>query len=186
MKKTILFYPLLIILLWGCAPWVMVGGNYKMQSLNFEVDLPEGWRRHNLTTDKLLITKDGLSLQQIQIARKAIDEELSFTKKKFSKGMLPEELAEVIIDNIRSNPNIMNLKITENTPAEIGGYPGFRLAYTYKTKRGLRKNVIYYGFMIDTWYFDIDYESPARFYFAKYHPAFEKVKDSFRILKPTS
>jgi hypothetical protein len=186
MKKTILFYPLLIILLWGCAPWVMVGGKYAMKSQNFEVDLPEGWRRHNLTTDKLLITKDGLSLQQIQIARKAIDEELSFTKKKFSKGMLPEELAEVIIDNLRSNSNIMNLKITENVPANIGDYPGFKLSYTYKTKSGLRRKGGYYGFMIDTWYYDIIYEAPARFYFAKYHPAFEKVKDSFRILKSIS
>ena len=189
MKKTILLYLFMVLFLGGCiplegrAPWTIMGGIYTMSSQNFEVELPEGWRRHNFTPDALLITLDGLSLQQICIARSPIDKEIPYTQKKFSKGMLPQEVAEVVIDHMRFNPNIMNLKITENIPARISNYSGFKLIYSYQTNGGLKKKSIYYGFMMENWYYGLLYDAPARHYFEKDLPTFERVKESFRILK---
>ncbi len=66
--------------------------------------------------------------------RLKIDTELLHTKKKFEKGMLPQEAAEVVIDNLRSNPNILNQNVVENKPVQIGGHPGFKIVYTYQNK----------------------------------------------------
>jgi hypothetical protein len=186
MKKTRVLFLLLIFFLWGCATWVAVGGKYTMSSQNFEVKLPNGWRKFEFAKDALLITKDGLTLQQIRISRMSIDKDLNHTKKKFAEGMLPPEVAEMVIDNFRSNPNILNQKIIENTPAQIGGYSGYKLVFTYQTKEGLTKKGINYGFISGNWFYEILYEAADRYYFAKDIAAMEKVKDSFRLIKETA
>lgn len=195
---------LFMALLPSCAPYVLVEGKFTASTENFEVDLPSGWRKHdiafdhhpvsrslledlekrrNLSWDALRITRDGLLLQQIAIGRLAIDKELPYTKRKFSKGMLPQEVAGVIIDNIRSNPNITNQQVMENLPAQVGGAPGFKLLYTYRTKKGLTMKVACYGVMLADSYYYLLYEAPARHYFAIDYSVFEKVKETFRIVK---
>ncbi len=206
MKNIVLLYCFssLIVLLSGCAPYVPVQGQFVASEDNFEVDLPNGWRKHDQTVDQaplsrmileqleerrklewdvLRITKDGLTLQQISIGRIPADEELPHTKKTLSREMLPQELAKIVLDNFRSNANIANFKVTENAPATVGGYQGFKLLYEYKTKQGLKVKVAYYGAMVGDWYYYLLYEAPARHYYPKDYPVFEKVKKSFRILK---
>jgi len=185
MKIKRIFYLLFIFFVCGCATWVAVGGNYKADSQNYQVELPDGWRKYNPVTDKLLITKDGFPLQHIQILRQKIGTELPFTKKKLSKGMLPQEAAELIIDNIRSNPNILNQNFLENRPAQIGGHAGFKIVYTYQTKDGLNKKGALYCLLFGDWYYEMIYEAPERHYFAKDLPAFEKIKESFKLIKDT-
>ena len=183
MKKSIPVYLLLIIFLSGCATWVQVGGNYETSSHNFKTELPDKWWRYNLDSSKVLITKDGASLQWIAISRTAIDEKLDFTQKKFSKQMLPQEAAEVVIDNFRSNPQISNLQIIENNPAMIGGYAGFKIVYQYQTDKGLTKKGVYYCSLVNEWRYQIIYEAPARYYFAKNLYALENIKESFKLLR---
>jgi len=193
-----------LALLCGCAPYVMVGGKYTAGPENFEVDLPQGWRKHELRFDQhpasrvmleelnkrrdpagdiVRLTRDGLLLQQIIIGRTGIDKELPHTKRKLSKGMLPQEVAEVIIDNIRSNPNISNQNVLENSPARLSGYTGFKLIYSYQTKEGLRIKGACYGAVVGDWYYYVLYEAPERYYFTKDYQVFEQVKDTFKILK---
>lgn len=181
MKKRAIFCFFIIFLFFGCAPWTMVGGKYTLSSKNFEVELPEGWRKYNPASNILLITKDGLALQQICIGQMAIDQEMEYTKKKFLKGMLPQEVAEIVRDNILSNHNIMNKKIIGNTPAKIGGNDGFKIKYMYKTKNGLTKKVINYGFLLGDWYYYLIYEAPNQYYFDKNLSAFERVYKTFKI-----
>jgi len=186
MKKTIIISLGFILLLGGCATWVAVGGKHSQSSQNFEVELPEGWRKLNTARDKVLITRDGLALQQIQVLRRPVDTELPFTKKRFTKDMLPQEISEVIMDNIRSNPNISNQQSISDTPAQIGGHPGLKLVFTYQTKGGLTKKGIIYFFMIDNWCYEILYEAPERHYFDKDLASFNQVKESFRLIKDTT
>lgn len=185
MKKIFLILTCLVLTLFlgGCAPWVMVSGNYENISQNFKVELPNGWRKFNLSKDALLITQDGLTLQFIRISRNPIEKELPHTKKKFTKGLLPQEVAEIVMQNFRSNPDIMNQQLLANNPSEIGGYPGFNIVSTFQTKTGLTKKIIIYGFLSGNSYYEILYEAPERYYFKKYDTDFEKVKDSFKLLK---
>lgn len=182
----------------------MVVGKYTAAPQNFEVDLPQGWRKHepafdhfpvsramleelekrrDPSGDVVRITRDGLLIQQIIIGRISIDKEWAHTKRKLAKGMLPQEVAEVIIDNTRSNQNITNQNVLENSPARLSGYPGFKLIYTYRTKEGLRIKGAHYGAVVEDWYYYVLYEAPERHYFAKDYPVFEKIKDGFRLLK---
>lgn len=201
MRKVLIF---LLTFFSGCAPYVMVGGKYTAGPENFEVDLPQSWRKHELTFDHhpisramldelkkrhdptgdvVRITRDGLLLQHIVIGRIEINKEWPHTKRKLSKGMLPQEVAEVIIDNIRSNPNISKQHVLENSPAKLGGFPAFKLIYTYQTKESVGIKGACYGAMMGDWYYYLLYEAPERHYFAKDYPIFEKLKDSFRLLK---
>ncbi len=186
MKKAIILCFGLFLLIGGCAAWVAVGGPHSQSSQNFEVELPEGWRKFNMAQDRVLITRDGILLQQIQISRSSVDKELPFTKKKLSGDMLLQEIAEVLMDNIRSNPNITNQQFISDTPAQVGGHPGLTLVYTYQTKEGLTKKGIIYFLLFDNWCYELLYEAPERHYFSKDLPAFNRVKDSFKLIKDTA
>ena len=173
---------IVLILLVGCPPWTQVGGLYKNESYNFSAELPQGWMRWS-RGEHLLITRDGLSLQYIQIGRMKIEDPMKHTKKKFSKGMLPQEASEVALDNMASNPDFLNLEVIENTPATVNGIPGFKAGYTYKNKDGLRLKSIFYGFIIGDWFYSINYNAAQRYYFDKDLKTFEKVLESFKLIK---
>ncbi len=177
------FLLIVLIFIAGCVEtWKQVGGLYESGSLNFSVDLPKGWMGLN-TKEGLLLTRDGVLLQNIFIERFKVDKELKYTKKKLKKDMLPQEIAEVIIDNINSNQTILNFKLLENIPVKINEFPGFKTLFTYKTKDGLRYNSIYYGFLAKEWFYSISYTAPARYYYDKDIQNFEKVFASFRLNK---
>lgn len=170
---------LIIVTMFGCARWVTIGGNFESESQGYRVSLPEGWHRFNRETDVLRITNDGFGLQEIRIFRLSLDREVPNTKKKFSKGMQPQEVAEIIIDGLRSDPQVNNLQIVEDRPANVGGESGFRLFYSYRTQESLTRKVIHYGFLTGGWYYGVLFDAPARYYFDKDAETFEKVKDSF-------
>jgi len=173
---------ILLLLITGCAPWVKVGGLYKSPPHNFSVELPNGWMRLN-TGDRLYITRDGVLLQNIIIERLNIEKPLEHTKKKFSKDMLPQEVAEVVLDNISSDQTVLNFEVKENIPARISGFPGFKVVFTYKNKDGLWLKSILYGFIGDEWFYGIRYTAARRYYFDKDLRTFEKVFESFRLIK---
>jgi hypothetical protein len=182
-RKTVRKILLLVLLLAsGCAQWVEVGGLYKNESHNYSVELPQGWMRWN-HGDQLVITRDGIPLQYVQIIRRDIDEPLANTKKKFSKAMLPQEASEVILDDIASNKGIADYSLIENGPLVISGIPGFKAIYAYKTKDGLRVKSVYCGFMRDQWFYGIIYSAPKRYYFDKDVKTFENVLASFKLIK---
>ncbi len=180
MKKILLI--IIFMLAIGCAPWAQVGGLYKTESYSYSVDLPQGWMRWSKGND-LLITRDGVLLQNIQIIRLNTEEPLKHTKKKFSKEMLPQEVAEVILDNIASNQGVLNFELIENGPIKISGVSGFKAIYTYKNKDGLKIKSVYCGLTADKWFYGINYNAPQRYYFDKDVKTFEKVLESFKLLK---
>lgn len=183
MKRFLVVIAMLMIVS-GCAPWQPVAGLYTADSDNFVVDLPKGWMRQN-TGEYLLITREGVLLQKIVISRLSLDKEEQFehTKQRLSKGMLPQEQAEVIIDSIQSDPSALNFEVEENAPATAGGGAGFRLVYEFKTKDGLKYRGTYYGFIAGEWAYRILYVAPQRYYFDKDKGTFEGILKSFRLIK---
>lgn len=182
MKKMVFFC--LTLLLTACVikHWEPTGGRYVMSSQGFEVDLPSGWKRYNQTQEALVLTRDGIMLQQISISRQALDKELPHIKKKFSKDMLPQEAAGLIVDDIRSNPDFSSVEIIDNSPARVSGYPGFKIVYSYRTKQGLTRKVINYGLLHGDWYYGLVCAAPARYYFGRDSATFERIEQSFKIL----
>jgi len=176
------------LLLWttGCVtlPWVPAEALYTSQTKDYSVALPKGWMRWNLDEDDdLLVTRDGTSLQSILIVRVHVDDKLRHTKKKLAKGMMPQEAAEVILDNYGSDPNIFAFEVKENSPASISGLRGFRAVYTYKTKDGLKMKGVFYGSMRGDVLYGIRYAAPQRHYFDRDMKTFERVLASFKLAK---
>jgi hypothetical protein len=181
--RKLLFVMLLLVA--GCATpsaWVPAEQIYSVESQNYSVELPQGWMRFS-KDGYLLLTRDGVLLQNILIERSPIDTELKHTKRKFSKGMLPQEQSEVILDNISSDQAYAHFETLENIPVKIAGLPGFKAVFEYKTMDGLRRKSIYYGFMAGEWFYSIRYTAAQRYYFDKDIKTFEKVLESFRLIK---
>jgi len=186
------------------VPYSLVSGHYVAAAENFVVDLPEGWRQHNvsidtlrnftamlekrhkLSWDVLRITRDGLLLQQICIGRIPVTEELPNTKRKLAQEMTSLEAADVIIDDIRSNSTLTHQEIIENAPAAVGGYPGFKLHYAYRSEERLKMEGLFYGAIAGPWLYYVLYEAPAQHYFNKDLQVFEKTRNSFQIGKGAS
>lgn len=181
MKRFLL---ILLLFIAGCAPWAQVGGVYTSKPHNFSVELPNGWMKFN-TRELLYTTRDGVLLQNIIIERVNIEKPLKHTKKKFAKGMLPQEAAGVVLDNISSDETVLNFEVIENIPARISGFPGFEVVFTYKNKNGLRLKSILYGFIVDEWFYVIRYTAAHRYYFDKDLETFRRVFESFKLIKTT-
>ena len=173
---------LILMLTAGCAVWTQVGGLYTSEPNNYSVDLSQGWMRWG-KTDHLLISRDGVLLQNIQIIRHNVKDPLNHTKKKLAKDMLPQETAEIILDNLASNPEITDFRTLETNPMVIGGTPGFRAVYTYKNKDGLKCKSVCCGLLAGEWFYGMTYNAAERYYFDKDIETFNKVVQSFMLIK---
>src|SRR5438876_5516092 len=88
----------------GCvtAPWVPTDGAYTSPVDRYAIDLPQGWMRWTPGEDgRLVVTRDGVLLQVIMIERFRVGEPLKHTKKQLARGMMPQEAAEGVLDNLR-------------------------------------------------------------------------------------
>jgi len=171
-----------LLFLAGCAPYTAVGGKLAFSQQGFEVDLPQAWYQAREVGDALVITRDGLPLQFIRIERVLVGEDLSHTKRKFAARMVPQNAAEIEVDDLRASPDFYNFELFENTPVTVGGKPGFRLLYSWKTKDGLRLKRVQNGLVDGKWVYRLIYQAAARHYFDKDLPTFERVRESFRLL----
>jgi hypothetical protein len=148
---------------------------------SFTIDIPEGWR----TIDRpyLLITKEGPFLQNIMVQKRYIGRSFRYTQKKMRKGMLPEEAAQIIIDEYTSDQNIGNLKVLNNTPAEINGHNGFKILLTYLGPKGNEFHTLYYGFIKADTFFNLRFTAGGRQYYQKDIETFNRMLNSFQVVK---
>src|SRR5207248_1905501 len=103
-------------------------------------------------------------------------------KKPITKGMLPEEAAEIVRDELASGGAAHGLTVLENSPATLAAKPGFRLVYRYHTADGLRMKGVVYGVVGEDGFYGLGYVAPERHYFDLDLPTFDSVRTSFRIL----
>jgi hypothetical protein len=179
--KKILSLLILLFLITGCASVAQERSLKNLPDNDFSVEIPEGWWKPK-HVDKYLITKDGLFLQYVLIQQRPIDRPYRNTKKKLNKGMLPQEAAGVIIDEIASDRRIYNFNVIENAPAIIDGREGFKILFTYKDKKGSTFKTLYYGFISGDSFYNLRYNAARRYYFEKDIAAFEQILSSFKIV----
>lgn len=182
MKRSMLI--VLAALLAGCVtPPARVDVPFtEAQDKSYTVDLPVGWIRHFAQDGTLLVSKDGFALQTIGILH--LKSELAFpkTKKSASDTLLPSELAELQIAEMKAETEQMAaLKVVDNEPVLVDGREGFRVRTSYFTRRGLEINRVTYGLADKSGYYRIEYVSPKLYYFDRTFGDFEKVTASFRL-----
>jgi hypothetical protein len=172
----------------GCmhdeAPWREVGGKYDSGNWfgpRISMVLPDDWMKLNRVEDGLVATRDGFNLQSIKIRRVDPGKPLPHTKKTVAQGMRPHELAEVLLDDLRSDGSANGLKVLETRPATIAGAPGFRTTVAFKDAFGLKVKVVLCGVMIEDHAWQIAYVAPARHYFEQDLGTFDGALASFRV-----
>ena len=179
MKKLM---PLLTALIFvcGCAAMAQNNSLENLPDSNFSVEIPDGWWKPE-HIDKYLITKDGPFLQYVLIQERPLDRPFRHTKKKINSGMLPQEAAGIIIDELASDRYLTNFRIIENAPALVGGYDGFKILFCYKDPKGVEFKTLYYGFIRGDSFFNLRYCAAMQRYFEKDLPTFEKIIVSFKL-----
>jgi hypothetical protein len=120
-------------------------------------------------------------LQYIRIERVAVGHEIPHTKRILAKGMSPQDVAEVELDEVRLDQRMRNFELAENVPWQVAGLPGFRLVYSFEAVNGLRLKRVHYDVLVRDGIYRIQYQAPARYYFEKDLATFERVRESFRI-----
>jgi len=184
MRKTFIFF-VVILLLAGCIrrPWTPTSSeaDYVATSQNISVRLPDDWMLSG-REDILLLTRDGVLLQNVIVATIGVDDELKYTKKKFNRGMLPLEQAEVVLDNMASDPDRTGFKVLSKKPAKVDGHDAFRAEISFKDEDGLLYKGIMYGFMQNNWFYLVRYVAPNRFYFSRDQDKFEDIVKSLKLM----
>lgn len=174
-----------LLLLAGCQTWQPGGTVYTAEKNSFSLTVPAGW--HYTTTAMpvrnadLFATKDGIFLQRLVVERHLIKEPLPSSKRTITAQMSPFEIAEAIVDDIRSDRALQHFEVNENTPATVGGQPGFRLLLQYQNADNLRLAELRYGALVGDRVYFLRFIAPARHYFERDVGAVEEAARTFRI-----
>ncbi|MDH3670218.1 MAG: hypothetical protein OES46_03540 [Gammaproteobacteria bacterium] len=173
---------LIAVLAAGCAVWAridepLVDGPDKA----FQLELPVGWIRAGLATDRVLVTRDGTGVQFIEAMKRTHKKAFSDLKEETRADMLPTELAELAIAQLKSQPGVSDLEVVNNAPATIAGTTGFRLHVQMKNSQGLAYEAVVYGFVDADGFYRLRYQAPSLHYFKRDLSIFERAVKSFRL-----
>lgn len=182
--RALVFSWLLVFVVAACAPmgWQRYDQATEVEhaSKNFKVTLPGNWVRYNQAQrDIIVITRDGLRVQQIMAAFVAHEKAFDKIKKKSSETMLAAELAELQIAEMKALSNLSNLEVLENAPAKLGALPAFRALTQFKNSDGLAIQIEMIGAVNAKGYYLLQYQAPALHFFQRDRAAFQNVVASF-------
>ena len=166
----------------ACVSADRAGRSSESSPYNFTINYPDEWKRLN-TERYFMITKDGPFSQYILAQQRHIDKPFGHSAQLLRREMLPLDAAEIIVEEIQSDDSVLDFKVAEIIPALVGGYNGFRMVFTYQTKKGYKFKSIYYGFLMGEWFYTLRFNASEKYYLEKDIETFHRVLNSFKILK---
>ena len=175
-KRLPVFTAVLVSVCFFCSPVAMATDEFS-----FSIDIPEGWWR--VKTDKyLVITKDGAFKHYILVQERPVSKPFSNTGKTLQPNHLPNEVAQIVIDEVTADSNLTGLQIIENNPSTVAGKEGFQLTIFYTDPAGIIFKTIYYGCIHGDRYYNLRYSASEEKYFnEEAWKIFSGVRKSFRI-----
>lgn len=148
---------------------------------HFEVAIPAGWHKHSTTKFFLIYRQDPLR-QYILVQERPLDQPFRFSNKSLTVNMPSQEIATVVIDELRSDYQLLNLVVIENATATIKGNDGCRILFTYGLGDGSHYKTLYYGFIRGGSYLSLRLNVAADKDFDSNLQAFNDVVESLRFL----
>jgi hypothetical protein len=172
------------LLLAGCmTPWTKVEESRQTSADgSFAIDAPVGWVRFTMNRDQLLITRDGSTIQFISVALRPHDKAFEKIKRKSDENLLPTELADLTVAELRTQPILQNIEIIDNQPRAVGGRPGFALHLQYRTERGAPFDRVVYGAAFKDGVLFFTYNALHIYYFERDRAVFDQVVASYKPL----
>jgi hypothetical protein len=175
----------------ACVPssrsaWIPTLPSYVAPASGFEVAPPPAWMRLDIPFEVLVITRDGTPLQRIVVGASEVGKPIGLGrgKRAVQAGMSPQELAELVIDDMRATEELTELRVIESAPATLSGRSGFRVLAAFHDGRGLSRRIVLYGLVEGPRFYRLFYTAPERYYFERDLPVFEEVARSFRLRQP--
>ncbi len=183
MRKSHLIVPALALLglLSGCQIWQPGGARVPGKNNTFSITPPSGWMYSTAQGAELVASKEGPILQKLLVERTDLAAAAKAGKVAVRPGMSAFEAAEAMVGQLRANQDLQGFELRENVPAEVGGKPGFKLVFSYRTKDRLHLAEIRYGAVAGNDLWLVRYTAPARHYFERDAEVFEAAAKTFRI-----
>jgi len=201
--KKVLALITLALLTGGCAQtayWTLTDDmNRVVQSKSFQMTVPDGWVRttkadtwerieidgepQTILLESMAVTRDGTSLHAITVTRHYTHTAFPVIKKKSRGNMLPNEVADLYVSELRKRSGLERLKVLSNKPTKVNGKPAFELVMQFKNEDGLRIRIVSYGFVDKTGFYTINYRAPYLYYYKRDYKQFTSVVRSFKQLK---
>ena len=176
---------LVLVALTGCQTlWQRVDvKNATYKSERYAVELPMDWVRIE-TNKALVVTRDGISIQRLTIRHRPHDKAFKETEQNSAADMLPSELADRYIAEMRATDEhgLPSLEILTNRPVLIDGRIGFALHVRFLSDDGLRYERLIQGFAEANGLYLLDYQAPTLHFFERDRPTFDKLVGSFRVI----
>ncbi len=173
---------LVLAILAGCATWAPVSGPVlRAPDGTFQAAAPRGWMRLVALEDRVLITRDGLAVQSIELIHRPHEQGFPALERVSAPDMLPSELAELTLAELRAGSPGTSLEVLENRPARVAGRPGFVVGVSFRTARGLEYRRRSYGVADTKGIYTLSFQAPRLHFYAAYRPVFEATVASFRI-----
>ena len=169
----------MIVMIAGCAGWKAVDGG--IHSETYRVEVPDGWMKFDAGT-YAMISRDGPYLQYVLFQERPLERPFLNARKRLTADMLPHEAAQIIIDDLSSDPMVANFTVIENAPAVIDDHDGFRLLFSYDDPEGLTLKTAYYGFIQGRTYYSLRFTAPQRYYFDNDIDVFETMLSRFHLV----
>lgn len=148
----------------------------------YSVQLPTGWQwvKYNAKTP-LLATRDGPDLQAIRVYFRQHKDAFPNIEKNSSPDMMPGDLAELFVADLREERGIGTIELVENAPADINGRSGFRLELAWRNEDGLRYQAVVYGCAAPRGLYVLVYNAPVLHYYEQHVVEFEESVRTFRL-----
>ena len=184
MKSHLLTCCCLALVLVACAPpWNAIPESEVVSGKSYRVELPAGWMRNTANKKQLFISHDGPMLQGIEIQESNHDDAFAAINEKISSDMLPSELADLTLALVKNELPASRVTLLQNSPVQIAERQGFRLHIKYETSRGLDYEGIISGFATEKQFYLIKYYGTSLHYYARDLPTYEKLVQSFELIK---
>lgn len=122
----------------------------KIKSQKITLDLKnEKW--HALDDENFetyILTKDGVLLQYILLKRVGLDKALAISKKSISENILPQDLAELIIENLKLENSMNSFQVLSNKPDKIDSIDAVQIiSQTKDSYENLIKKQLYFLYL---------------------------------------
>ncbi len=167
----------------GCETWLPGGAVATDKKGAFTVRAPSGWMYATAFSQDFVASKDGPTLQQIWVQHHELKEALPHSKRVLTSSLQPFEVAEAVADDLKANHELLNFEVVENTPATVGGQPGFKLTFAFHTAEKLRLSETMYGCISGGNLWLIRYRAPSRYYFERDGATFAETVKTFQFAK---
>ena len=172
---------LLALALSACSSWSVIDSpRVASPDGSIAIEAPVGWIRATDRPNRVVITRDGEAIQFIDAVHAQLATAFPRTKQLPATGMLPRELAERLIAEMKADPALAHLQVKWMRPATVGGHSGFALHIEYSDARGVSYERLIYGVATRDALLVFAFNALSPYHFQRDRKTFEALVASYR------